>query len=228
MTPAAVLDLDGTLHPGTLGASVLRELVAAGHARSHAAGRALAAIADRAHTPAATTVDQVYASYTQAVAGMPHRQLREASRRAWDAQRGALFPYVPTLLRTLSTRGYTVVLLSGSPQEALDRVGGDLHVHHCYGAQIAVRDGRCQGYLTRAPGRQGEKLRILNHLAERLQLDLTQSLALGNSASDLSLLQAVGNPVAFEPDAALAAHARGAGWGRVTRDTALHTLASLP
>ncbi|MEU1123125.1 hypothetical protein ABZ371_05965 [Streptomyces sp. NPDC005899] len=83
------------------------------------------------------------------------------------------------------------------------------------------------GHLTRAPGRRGEKLRILDHLAEELRLDLPRSPALGNTASDRTLLRAVGKPVAFEPDTALAAQARGTAWCRVTRDTVLDALSGL-
>ena len=43
-------------------------------------------------------------------------------------------------------------------------------------------------------------------------LDLAQCYAYSDSASDLPMLQAVGHPVAVNPDARLARHARANGW----------------
>ena len=43
-------------------------------------------------------------------------------------------------------------------------------------------------------------------------LDLAQCYAYSDSASDLPMLQAVGHPVAVNPDSRLARHARANGW----------------
>jgi hypothetical protein len=49
-------------------------------------------------------------------------------------------------------------------------------------------------------------------MAEREGFDLADSYAYSDSISDLPMLEAVGHPVAVNPDAALAALAREQGW----------------
>ena len=174
-----------------------------------------------ASQPFRTTVDRVYAHYSAAIEGLPHRTLVDASRRAWQAQRGDLFAFVRPLLTALAERGYITVLISGSPHEAVTEAAAGLGVTHSYGAKPSVVNGYCRGPLEQTPGYPEEKIRCLNHFARQTPLDLTRSLALGNSASDIGVLAAVGTPVAFEPDAELTAAARHHGWRRADRSTAL-------
>lgn len=221
--PVALLDLDGTLHEGTLGAAVLRELLRSGAIAEEHAKAALDVIGSRSETSASfnTTTHQVYAHYSAAIQGLPHHALVDASQRAWAAQRNKLFGFVRPLLRELSTRGYVLALISGSPHEAVMTAAEDLGIPHFCGAQIAVTAGLCEGGLVRAPGLPGAKVRCLTELAKTQPLDLPASLALGNTASDIGLLEAVGYPFAFEPDEVLAAAAQRRGWTLTDRNTAL-------
>ncbi|MBV9214197.1 MAG: haloacid dehalogenase-like hydrolase, partial [Actinobacteria bacterium] len=57
-----------------------------------------------------------------------------------------------------------------------------------------------------------EKAKAIEELAEREGIDLAASYAYSDSESDLPMLQAVGNPVAVNPDDALRAVARREGW----------------
>lgn len=221
--PAAVLDLDGTLHPRTLGGQVLRELLRDGAAPQGPAHAALAAIDGRAGTPVSfrTTVDEVYTGYTAAVAGLPHPMLVQAARRAWHAERHAVFDFVAPLLHELALRDHILVLISGSPHELIEEAADDLGIPHRFGARVAVAEGHCLARLERAPGYPGEKIRCLTELAAHLPIDLSRSIALGNSASDIEILTAVGAPVAFEPDQELSAAAQRHGWSIADRGTAL-------
>ena len=53
---------------------------------------------------------------------------------------------------------------------------------------------------------------VVNDIAERLDLDLEHCWAYSDSASDIPMLSAVGNPVAVNPDRELEHYARNAGW----------------
>jgi phosphoserine phosphatase len=56
------------------------------------------------------------------------------------------------------------------------------------------------------------KATAMRELAERTGLDLSSSSAYSDSATDLPMLEAVGRPVAVNPDRALAKIARERGW----------------
>ena len=89
------------------------------------------------------------------------------------------------------------------------------------GARHGRRDGNAAGRSRTAstpaastgPFAYGEgKAERLREFARRAGIDLEQSWAYSDAASDLPMLEAVGHPVAVNPDAALAEVARREGW----------------
>ena len=80
-------------------------------------------------------------------------------------------------------------------------------------ADLAVgSDGRCTGFLIRPPIVGGARGAWLRHRAGEAGWDLASSFAYADSASDLPLLRAVGNPVAVNPDVSLSRIARRNRW----------------
>ncbi len=72
--------------------------------------------------------------------------------------------------------------------------------------------GRCTGFLTTPPLVGEARSAWLRRYASRIGADLSSSFAYADSHSDLPLLQAVGNPVAVNPDVALFRKARRQRW----------------
>jgi phosphoserine phosphatase len=83
------------------------------------------------------------------------------------------------------------------------------------GTRSEVVDGMYNGALAGpfcyGPG----KVTAMEEIARWDGLDLAQCYAYSDSASDLPMLQAVGHPVAVNPDKKLARHARAHGWPMV-------------
>jgi phosphoserine phosphatase len=81
------------------------------------------------------------------------------------------------------------------------------------GSQFSeVRDGVYTGEPTGLFIYGADKARAVKRLADREGIDLSQSYAYSDSASDLPMLRAVGHPVAVNPDKELLAEARAEGW----------------
>ena len=79
-------------------------------------------------------------------------------------------------------------------------------------AAMESRDGRLTGHLTTLPPIGEARALLLVDYAERHSLSLDESVAYADSASDLAMLEAVGFPVAVNPEARLSAIARRRGW----------------
>jgi HAD superfamily hydrolase (TIGR01490 family) len=79
-------------------------------------------------------------------------------------------------------------------------------------AELATNNGRFTGELTEAPPTGEARALIMAEFARAHQLDLDQSVAYADSASDLPMLEASGYPVAVNPETKLAAIARKRGW----------------
>ncbi|MHB1535947.1 MAG: HAD-IB family hydrolase, partial [Acidimicrobiales bacterium] len=79
-------------------------------------------------------------------------------------------------------------------------------------ARLGQKGGRFTGELVDAPPTGEARALIMADYAERHGLDLEQSVAYADSASDLPMLEAAGHPVAVNPETKLAAIARRRGW----------------
>jgi phosphoserine phosphatase len=108
--------------------------------------------------------------------------------------------------------GHRVYLVSASPEEIVlplaDLLGADGAI--CSRGEVDD-EGRYTGRM--AFYAYGEsKADAMREIAERIGLDLATSSAYSDSATDLPMLEAVGRPVAVNPDRALAKAARERGW----------------
>ncbi|MEV7282131.1 haloacid dehalogenase-like hydrolase [Streptomyces sp. NPDC093111] len=218
----AALDVDGTLYEGTLGFSLLDELRASGLIGASAVRHVRDTM--HAHRSAGDrfrdTTGPASDAYARAVEGVRHTDAVRASHTAWRRVRHLLLDSTAPLVENLRRNGFTPVLLSGSPQEMVDRMAGELGIDHRFGMRLAT--GADSAYTRRflsLPAVPEVKAELLRALAVRLGTDLRTALAVGNSASDHALLGSVGHPVAFEPDDALRALARDGGWTVADRHT---------
>jgi HAD superfamily hydrolase (TIGR01490 family) len=108
--------------------------------------------------------------------------------------------------------GRMVYLVSAAPVEIVDPVAQHLGAHGAVASVARVgEDGRYTGDLERYAYGQ-EKAAIIRRLASRDGLDLAASFAYSDSATDLPMLEAVGHPVAVNPDRALRRIAQLRGW----------------
>ncbi len=107
--------------------------------------------------------------------------------------------------------GRRVYIVSAAPEEIVEPLARFLGAEGAIASQAAVSAGRYTGQLLRyAYGPQ--KAATIRQLAERDGLDLNESYAYSDSATDLPMLEVVGHPVAVNPDRALRRIAQMRGW----------------
>ncbi|GIU83232.1 MAG: haloacid dehalogenase [Acidimicrobiales bacterium] len=120
------------------------------------------------------------------------------------------YPAAIRRVREHRRAGHKTVLITG----ALDFVVEPLRplFDHIVCARMSVRDGEYTGELAEVPPTGEARAQILAELAEAEGVDLEESVAYADSSSDLPMLEAVGFPVAVNPETKLAAMARRRGW----------------
>ena len=79
-------------------------------------------------------------------------------------------------------------------------------------ATLGQKDGRYTGRMDELPPIGEARANVLEDYADAHGLKLSETVAYADSASDLALLEAVGFPVAVNPEARLASIARRRGW----------------
>lgn len=123
-----------------------------------------------------------------------------------------VFDQAVALMRAHQRAGRPVFLVSAEPKEIVDPLVEFLGLDGALASEAVVDDrGRYTGE-TRAwlygPG----KATAIAQLATTRGLDLAQSFAYSDAATDLPMLEAVGHPVCVNPDRALARVARARSW----------------
>jgi HAD superfamily phosphoserine phosphatase-like hydrolase len=120
------------------------------------------------------------------------------------------FPAGLTRVREHRRLGHRTLLITG----ALDFVVAPLRplFDDVVCARLGQRDGRYDGRLEELPPIGEARAILLDDYAAAHGLSLAESVAYADSASDLAMLEAVGFPVAVNPESRLAAIARRRGW----------------
>jgi HAD superfamily hydrolase (TIGR01490 family) len=98
--------------------------------------------------------------------------------------------------------GRLVCMVSSSPQEIVEPMARMLQVDRYIATRPRIVDGKYTGdldFYAYGP----HKAAAIQALAEELGVDLQGSYAYSDSATDLPMLEVVGNPVAVNPDKAL-------------------------
>ena len=121
-----------------------------------------------------------------------------------------IFPDALQQLRDHKAAGHRVVLLSGALDFLLEPMKDLADDVLC--STLAQENGTFTGELTGAPVAGDARARMLASFARRRGLDLSRSYAYADSISDLPMLEAVGNPVAVNPDRRLGTAAKDRGW----------------
>jgi HAD superfamily hydrolase (TIGR01490 family) len=144
--------------------------------------------------------------------GVPVGTLQEIVADAWEpVLRPLVYREALDQVADHSSRGEPVFVVSGALQEVVDVLAHELRLAGALGSRAEVRDGVYTGRLERRLLGQGKAV-ALTELAVARGFDLQGSTAYSDSHSDLPFLEAVGTPVAVNPDRELRRVAGERGW----------------
>jgi HAD superfamily hydrolase (TIGR01490 family) len=148
--------------------------------------------------------------------GLPVEMMREIVAEAVDsAFRPHVYRDALDLVVRHRERGERSFVVSAALQEIVDALVVELGFDGGLGSTAEVVDGRYTGRLARRLD-GAAKAEALVKLAAEDGIDLAESTAYSDSASDVPFLEAVGHAVAVNPDRKLRAIAAERGW-RVLR-----------
>jgi phosphoserine phosphatase len=125
------------------------------------------------------------------LAGLPASVLGEV-RQAVE-----LTPGARTLVRTLKRLGFTVGLVSGGFIEIVGVLADDLGIDHARANRLEIVDGHLTGRVQGEVVDRAGKARALREFAEQEGLPMSRTVAIGDGANDLDMLDAAGLGVAF-------------------------------
>ncbi|MGZ5405578.1 MAG: phosphoserine phosphatase SerB, partial [Nocardioides sp.] len=108
-----------------------------------------------------------------------------------------LAPGARTMVRVLRRLGYRFALVSGGFSQITDRLAQDLGIHYSRANELEIVDGTLTGrILGRVVDRAG-KADALQEFADAVGVPLGATIAIGDGANDLDMLNAAGLGIAF-------------------------------
>ena len=106
-------------------------------------------------------------------------------------------PGAEELVDELHKRGYKVGLVSGGFHETVDRLAEQLGIDYVKANRLEIQQGFLTGQVLGEIVTKDTKLAMLKAWAAENKLELNQTIAMGDGANDLPMIQAAGMGIAF-------------------------------
>ncbi len=199
--PFAVFDIDGTVFRSSLYLEIVTELSERGVLPAETLKEfqpAFAAWKERSHQ---TSYDDyrnaVVNAYEKRMEGLKGSDFDKAARSVVERQKNHTYVYPRELIRKLKSRGYFLVAISGSQLEMVDKFAK----YWGFDAWVGQRHHRVDGIMTGDTLKTHEGKHVfLKKVIKDNDLSQENSYGVGDSMGDKELLEAVQNPIAFNPD----------------------------
>lgn len=210
---AAFFDLDKTIIATSSAFAFGREfmhngLITTSEALQMSLAKATYMIAGQSSEQMDSTRDQLAAL----VAGWSVEQVRTiASETMHNVVTPAIYAEARELIAFHRNAGHDVIIISASASHLVDLIAEELGIDQVVATELEVEDGRFTGeILFYCKG--DAKAQAITDLAAENNYDLSVSYAYSDSATDIPMLQAVGNPIAVNPDRTMKKAALENGW----------------
>lgn len=182
-----VFDVDSTLITG----EVIEML-----AERAGAGPAVAAITEAAMRGELDFAESLH-QRVATLAGLPADVLEEV------AEQLQLTPGARTTIRTLRRLGFHCGVVSGGFRQVIDPLAHELMLDFVAANELEIIDGRLTGRVTGPVIDRAGKAKALRDFAEAAGVPMEQTVAVGDGANDIDMLNAAGLGVAFNAKPAL-------------------------
>ncbi len=215
--PFAVFDIDGTLIRWQLYHAITDKLARSGHIPKsihQKAADARMVWKRREHAESFHAYElALIEAYHTILSTLTKEAFMQAVHEVFDQYKDQTYIYTRDLVRQLQKQNYLLFAISGSQTEIIEILANYYGFDDFGGSIYEYKNGKFTGneYVMR----RDEKPHYLAKLVEKHNATYTDSLGIGDSSSDIPILEAVARPIAFNPDRALFKHAQTHKWSIV-------------
>lgn len=211
--PFAVFDIDGTLIRWQLYHVVVARLAkqgALGASAQEKLRNAMMAWKRREQPDAYKAYEaKLVDIYEEALTNIPPKQFDDLVQDVIAEYKDQVYVYTRGLVKALQGQGYTLLIISGSHHELVQEIGKYYSFDDWVGSRY---DRRGESFTGEKFVANQDKKQVLHELVEKHGLDYAGSIGVGDSGSDIAMLEAVEQPIAFNPDKVLLDAAKKHGW----------------
>ncbi|MDB5190278.1 MAG: hypothetical protein JWN49_604 [Parcubacteria group bacterium] len=212
--PVAVFDIDGTVFRSSLLIELVDRLIMRGVIPEEARTEYEEAQMDwqDRNGDYEVYIRQVINAFIKNLKGLPYGDVADIAGEIIEEKRNRTYQYTRDLIKELKAEGYFLLAISHSPKFIVDGFAYELGFDKSYGTFYSTgASGRFTGELEDEHVIMN-KSAILLRAIEKEGLTLTGSVGVGDTESDISMLDLVEEPIAFNPNRGLYRHAQQHGW----------------
>jgi len=214
----AVFDIDGTLFRSSLVIELVEKLIEKGlfppesrQEYEEARIKYLNREGDYA-THYTNYVNALVKVFGRQIKGLPFDEVSYIAGEVIEEKKNRLYRYTRDLVRKLKKRGYFLLAVSRSPKFIVDGLGYELGFDKVYGTFYATGASDNFTGLIEDEDLIKNKAAVLTRAVRKENLTLEGSLAVGDTETDIPMLEMVETPICFNPNAALYKHAKRRKW----------------
>jgi HAD superfamily phosphoserine phosphatase-like hydrolase len=212
--PVAVFDIDGTVFRSSLLLELVEALIEKGMFPTEARNTFADSQEEwlNRNGEYGPFIKKVVEAFARHIKGLEYGLVADVAGEIIEAKKHRTYRYTRDLLKELKTNGYYLLGISHSPKFIVDGFGYELGFDKTYGTFYET------GPSNRFTGTIADehlimnKSSILKRAIEKEKLVLAGSYGVGDTESDISMLEIVETAIAFNPNRLLYRHAKKAGW----------------
>jgi HAD superfamily hydrolase (TIGR01490 family) len=157
-------------------------------------------------------VDGVARVLQEQIKGTSYEEVANIAGEIIEEQRHHVYRYTRDLIKRLKNEGYYLLAVSHSPKFIVDGFAHELGFDKSYGQFFA--SGPSDKFTGEVEDKElmENKAAVLLRVVRKENLAFTGSIGVGDTESDIPMLEMVEKPIAFNPNQALYTHAKRRGW----------------
>ncbi|MFI5260722.1 MAG: HAD family hydrolase [Candidatus Paceibacteria bacterium] len=210
----AVFDIDGTVFRSSLTIALVERLIEKGifppEARATYEEEERMWIERRGDYE--TYLNGIIAMFKPYLKGAPYQAVVEIAGEIIEERRNHVYRYTRDLIKELKQEGYYLLAISGSPKFIVDGFAYEAGFDKSYGTFFT--SGPSDNFTGEIEDEEliRNKSTVLLRAIRKENLTLEGSVGVGDTESDIPMLEMVERPIAFNPNQKLYAHAKRRGW----------------
>lgn len=210
----AVFDIDGTVYRASLFLTLAKRLIQGGifprEVQAEFEDDRLKWLDRKGDYPA--YLEKVVRVFAREIKGKPYDEIAYIAGEIIEEKKDRVYRYTRDLIKKLKGEGYFLLAISHSPKFIVDGFGYEHGFDKVYGT---FYESGPSGQFTGTIADEQlifNKAAVLQRAVRKEHLTMEGSIGVGDTESDIPMLETIETPIAFNPNQKLFAHAKRRGW----------------